>query len=561
MHFGIDLGTTNSLIAVFDNGQPRLIPNALGQMLTPSIVALQNGRLVVGETAREVALSDPANAAATFKRGMGTDRTWKLGRDSYNASELSAMVLKSLKDDAEAHLGIPVRDVVISVPAYFNELQRKAVRAAGAIAGLTVTRLINEPTAAALAYGLHETEGEARMLVFDLGGGTFDVSIVEFFEGVMEVRASAGDAFLGGEDFTEALLRYIAAQTSCDPNDMTQRATLLRLAESAKRQLAAEPQARLTAQVAGREIDLTVTRDRFDEITAQTLQRLAHPLDRALSDAKLTPDQVTKLVLVGGATRMQSVRAYAAKRLRQLPAAGLDPDHVVALGAAVQAALVANDAALDDVVMTDVSAFTLGVDTVHRIGTGYKDGYFAPIIERNSIVPISREMSFSTVELGQREVHFRIFQGEAPLVANNLFLGELKVPVPMNRKAHEEVLVRFTYDVSGLLEVDVTVQSTGQKQQLVITKLAGEMSAGDISAALAKMGRLKTHPRDDAQNIHLRARIEAAYAMARDDARNWLTSVLLQLDAAIDRQDPRALADLRAELHQALDQFEADYVR
>lgn len=560
MHFGIDLGTTNSLISVFEDGKPRLIPNALGQFLTPSVVALREGRVVVGETAREVALSDPANAAANFKRGMGTERVWKLGRDSYTAPELSALVLNSLKEDAEAHLGTTVRDVVISVPAYFNELQRKAVRTAGTIAGLNVTRLINEPTAAALAYGLHEA-GEAKVLVFDLGGGTFDVSIVEFFEGVMEVRASAGDAFLGGEDFTEALLRYIAAQCALDANDIALRAGLLRLAESAKRQLSAEPQATLRARLGGREIDLTIPRERFDEITAQTLARLAAPLDRALSDADLSPDQITRLVLVGGATRMPAVRAYAARRLRQLPTAGLDPDHVVALGAAVQAALVADDAALEDVVMTDVAAFTLGCDTGHYVGNVFREGYFAPIIERNSIVPVSREMEFQTIQLGQQEVHFGIYQGESPRVANNLRLGQIKVPVPVNRTEHERVRVRFTYDVSGLLEVEVTVVSTGQKAQLVVTKLAGEMSRSDIADALAKMARLKTHPRDDARNIHLRARIEACYAMAREDARDWVQSLLLQLEAAIERQDTQALTTLRDELHQTLDRFEADYVR
>jgi molecular chaperone HscC len=434
------------------------------------------------------------------------------------------------------------------------------VRTAGTIAGLNVTRLINEPTAAALAYGLHEA-GEAKVLVFDLGGGTFDVSIVEFFEGVMEVRASAGDAFLGGEDFTEALLRYIAAQCALDANDIALRAGLLRLAESAKRQLSAEPQATLRARLGGREIDLTIPRERFDEITAQTLARLAAPLDRALSDADLSPDQITRLVLVGGATRMPAVRAYAARRLRQLPTAGLDPDHVVALGAAVQAALVADDAALEDVVMTDVAAFTLGCDTGHYVGNVFREGYFAPIIERNSIVPVSREMEFQTIQLGQQEVHFGIYQGESPRVANNLRLGQIKVPVPVNRTEHERVRVRFTYDVSGLLEVEVTVVSTGQKAQLVVTKLAGEMSRSDIADALAKMARLKTHPRDDARNIHLRARIEACYAMAREDARDWVQSLLLQLEAAIERQDTQALTTLRDELHQTLDRFEADYVR
>jgi molecular chaperone HscC len=561
LHFGIDLGTTNSLIAVFRDGRPELIPNALGQVLTPSVVALRDGQLVVGEAARAIAISDPANAASLFKRAMGTDRDYLLSGKPYRAPELSAMVLSALKADAEAALGVTVNDVVISVPAYFNELQRKAVRAAGRIAGLNVTRLINEPTAAALSYGLHEREGETRILVFDLGGGTFDISVLELFEGVMEVRASAGDAFLGGEDFTEALARHIAQTAALDPHDTTLRPALLSLAEQAKRQLATAPEVKLAAQINGTAIDQSLSRERFEEITAQLLSRLGGPLDRALNDANLTPDQIDRLILVGGATRMHPVRAFAGRRLRQLPVSGVDPDQAVALGAAVQAALVARDAGLDDVVMTDVSAFTLGVDTVHRVGAGWKAGYFAPIIERNTVIPVSREQSFSTVERGQTSVTFRIYQGESPLVAGNLFLGEISIPVPKNLQAEEEVTVRFTYDVSGLLEVDVTANSTGKKANLVITKLAGEMSEADIKAALKKLTALKVHPRADAENLHLKSRLEAAYAMARGEARDWVQGLVVAFDAAIDGQDKPAIAALRAEMHQALDRFEADHVR
>ena len=560
MQFGIDLGTTNSLIAVFVDGAARLVPNALGSVLTPSVVALHNGRLVVGEAARSVALTDPASAAALFKRAMGTERRYRLGTTEYNAAELSAMVLTSLKQDAEAHLGTTVSDVVISVPAYFNELQRKAVRAAGRIAGLNVVRLINEPTAAALAYGLHDREGEGRFVVVDLGGGTFDVSVLDQFEGVIEVRASAGDAFLGGEDFTEALARYIASQSALNPNDPELRPGLLKLAEQAKRSLSTEADVHLAATIHGHAVALDLTRERFEEITAQLLGRLAAPLDRAMSDAKLTPEKIGKVVLVGGATRMNAVRNFATRKLRQFPVMGLDPDEVVALGAAVQAALVANNAALQDVVMTDVAAFTLGVDTAHRVGHTHRVGYFAPIIERNSVIPVSREQVFSTVELGQTALRFGIYQGESPLVMNNLSLGEIEVRVPRNMVEHESAVVRFTYDVSGLLEVDVTVQSTGRKASLVITKLAGEMSEAEIGAALRKLSRLKSHPRDDAANIHLRTRLEAAYAMTREEARLWVSGLLVQFDAAIDSQDKRTIDTLRDDLHKALDEFEAHHV-
>lgn len=561
MHFGIDLGTTNSLIAVFRDGRPELLPNALGSVLTPSVVALRDGQLVVGEPARAIAVSDPGNAAALFKRAMGTDRTYKLGTKTYLAPELSAMVLASLKADAETALGVEVRDVVISVPAYFNELQRKAVRAAGRIAGLNVIRLINEPTAAALSYGLHEREGETRILVFDLGGGTFDVAILELFEGVMEVRASAGDAFLGGEDFTESLARHIADTAALDPHDLAVRPQLLSLAEEAKRRLGVATEATLGAEINGTKINQTLTRERFEEITAQLLARLARPIDRALSDANLSPDQIDRLILVGGATRMPPVRAFAGRRLRQLPVSGVDPDQAIALGAAVQAALVARDAALSDVVMTDVSAFTLGVDTAHRVGSGWKDGYFAPIIERNTVIPVSREEVFSTVQLGQTEVRFSIYQGESPLVAANLFLGTVSVPVPKNTKENERVTVRFTYDVSGLLEVEVTAQSTGRKAKLVITALAGEMSDAEVAAAVRKLAGLKLHPRSEAENLHLSSRLEAAYARARADARHWVTGLIVRFDTALESQDKASIAALRAELHEVLDRFEADHVQ
>jgi molecular chaperone HscC len=561
MHFGIDLGSTNSLIAVFRDGKPELIPNVLGQVMTPSVVALQDGKIVVGDTARAIALAHPTHAVGLFKRAMGTDRSYGLGKQTFTAPELSAIILATLKADAEAFTGQPVTDVVISVPAYFNELQRKAVRTAGRIAGLNVTRLINEPTAAALAYGLHDRGEDARVVVLDLGGGTFDVSVLDLFEGVMEVRASAGDAFLGGEDFTEALAKYISQQAGLDVHDMACRPGLLTLAEGVKRTLSTEVDATVAAQINGRDVGMVISRERFDDVTAQLMTRLSAPLDRALHDAGIATDALNKVVLVGGATRMAAVRNFATRRLRQFPVMGLDPDQVVALGAAVQAALVAKDAALDDVVMTDVSAFTLGIDMAHQIGDEFREGYFAPMIERNSVIPLSREKRFSTVHLGQKEVRFGIYQGESPLVMNNLFLGQVTVTVPHNKQTHETCLVRFTYDVSGLLEVDVTVDSTGRRENLVITKLAGEMGEDDIKVALRKMAGLKVHPRDDAANLHMQARLQAAYAMARDDGRAWVTDLLVRFDQTVDGQDPVAIAALRVELHQALDDFEAHYVR
>ena len=560
MHFGIDLGTTNSLIAVFRDGKAELVPNALGQVLTPSVVAVTPQGVVVGQTARELALSNPTATAAVFKRAMGTDRSYTLAGKSFSAPELSALVLSALKADAEAHLGVPVNDVVISVPAYFNEVQRKAVRAAGQIAGLNVKRLINEPTAAALAYGLHEENAEAKFLVFDLGGGTFDVSILDLFEGVMEVKSSAGDAFLGGEDFTEALGRYLGERHQLDINSPEHRAALLKLGEQVKLGLTEREQVQVQGEVAGQQIDETITRSRFDDITGQLMTRLNAPLDRALNDADFRPDDLDKVVLVGGATRMPSVKSYVSRKLRKFPVMGLDPDHVVALGAAVQAALVARDAALDDVVMTDVSAFTLGVETSHMLNGQIRSGYFAPIIERNTVVPVSREQTFQTIQLGQPLVRFGIFQGEAPIVASNLYLGSVDVDVPVNHKNHESVSVRFTYDVSGLLQVEAKSLSTGRTSSLVITKLAGEMSDGEIKSALSKLEKLKRHPRDDAANQHAKSRIEACYSMAKGDDRHWIQTLLVEFNEAIEGQNQSEIDEARAKVHKMLDRFEASYV-
>lgn len=565
MHFGIDLGTTHSLIAVFRDGKPDLIPNALGSFMTPSVVALRDGQLVVGEAARQIALSDPGRAAACFKRSMGTAKAYQLGESRYDSVEISALLLRTLKQDAEIHLGVEVREVVISVPAYFNELQRRAVRDAGRIAGLEVLRLINEPTAAALAYGLHDPTDDADQdstlaLVFDLGGGTFDISIVEIFEGVIEVKASAGDAFLGGEDFTEALSRFIAVQSGISAEDFALRPGLLRLAEQAKRQLSTTPEVRITAQLGPHEIDLPLTRSRFEKVTAPLLQRMALPLDRALADAGVQPEDINRLVLVGGASRMPAVRAFAAKRLRQLPVIGVNPDHVVALGTAVQAALVAQDAALDDVVMTDVSAFTLGVETAHLVNGKLHEGFYLPLIERNTVIPASREKHLQALQPGQTKILIKVYQGEAPRVENNLVLGEMEVILPHNARVPEIISLRFTYDVSGLLEVEAKVLSSGTETQILIQDLAGKMSDAAFEAARQRMQSMKISPRQVAENIYLSTRLEAAWAMARATQREQLTEVILEWEGALERQDPAEIQELRQALHGLIDGMDGTHV-
>ena len=560
---GIDLGTTYSLIAVFENGTPRLIPNSLGQLLTPSVVGIdRDGEVIVGEAARRQLVTAPERTVAMFKRDMGTDRVYRLGRNNFRAEDLSAIVLRSLRADAEACLDQDIGTVVISVPAYFNEIQRKAVRNAGAIAGLDVARLINEPTAAALAYGLQDREAESTFLVFDLGGGTFDVSILEMFEGVMEVRATAGDAFLGGEDFTRLLSSRMAEISEVDQESLSpdEKAALLTLAEKTKHALSTKQKVDFAGAVGRREIAGSLTRIEFEKITEPLLYRMRRPVDRTLHDARLETAEIERVVLVGGATRMPVIRSIVAKRFHKLPEAGLDPDHVVALGASVQAALVARDAGLDDVVMTDVSSFTLGIEVAQHAGSSIVPGFYLPIIERNTVVPISREEVVCTVQLGQKAIEVSVYQGEAPMVEGNIFLGKFTVPVPRNAKEHEAVSVRFTYDVSGLLEVEARSIGSDRTERMVIRSLAGELSDSEIEHRLKRLEALKVHPRDQAENKAFRARLEQCDAMALGPDREQLQGILVDFEHLLERQDSELLHEFRIEIEPVLDAFENGYV-
>lgn len=559
-HIGIDLGTTNALIAVFEEDGPRLIKNSLGEVLTPSVISLDGDRLLSGAVAKARQITHPKQTAALFKRAMGTEKQFRLGRKSFSAVDLSAALLTRLKQDAEADLGEPVSDVIISVPAYFNEIQRSAVKQAAELAGLTPLRLINEPTAAALAYGLHDINTESTFLVFDLGGGTFDVSILEMFEGVMEVKATAGDAFLGGEDVTEALYEHLLAQYPADNPSLQVRSILKKLADQAKLGLTDKHHVTIETAIDGKDFRCEIARTDLEAMTADLQRRLRLPIERALYDAKLSMAELDRVILVGGATRMPVIRSLIAKQLQMFPESKLNPDHVVALGAAVQAGLVGKNKALDDVVMTDVSAFTLGIETSRKVGASRKAGYFMPIIERNSVIPISKSHSVQTVEYGQTRLEINVFQGEAPLVTSNIFLGTLMVDIPHNRETHESADVRFTYDTSGLLDVDVTVHSTGETRNLLIKSLMPKARHKDIEAILTAMTPLKVHPRDVDENKLTIERLSQCYAMAREIDRSMIQDMIAEFDAALDAQDPGEIERQAKTIHEILNRFESNYV-
>jgi len=375
MIIGIDLGTTNSLVAAWRDGRAQIIPNALGEYLTPSCVGIDDdGTVLVGAAARARLQTHPDLSTALFKRYMGSERVTQLGKQQFRPEELSSLVLRALKEDAEAWLGQPVEEAIITVPAYFSDAQRKATRAAGQLAGLKVERLLNEPTAAALAYGIQDSQQETKFLVFDLGGGTFDVSILDLFEGVMEVRASAGDNFLGGEDFVEVLVKTFYERSSLRNalgTGVLTRAQTQRLrdeAERAKRALSESATAQMTFQHEGREFTWRLDEDTLAQLCEPLLQRLRKPVDRALRDSTIKASELDAVVLAGGATRMPIVRKLVSRMFGRFPSMHLDPDHAIALGAAVQAGLKMRDAALEEVVMTDVAPYSLGINISRQIG-------------------------------------------------------------------------------------------------------------------------------------------------------------------------------------------------
>jgi len=559
---GIDLGTTNSLVAAWDGEHARILPNALGNFLTPSVVGLDDeGQLVVGDIARERLHTHPQLTASLFKRYMGSARETRLGARVYRAEELSAMLLRSLKADAERALGEPVHEAVISVPAYFSDAQRKATRIAGELAGLKIEKLINEPTAAALAYGLEQRD-EATFLVFDLGGGTFDVSILELFEGVMEVRASAGDNFLGGEDFDDLLVEHFIAKIgAADLPDLNQPAITQRLRREAQRvrhALGQAQAARFTLREQSREWHLELTQGDLTTVVQPLLDRLRAPIERALRDARIKVADLDEILLVGGTTRMPLVRKLVATLFGRIPAMQLNPDEVVAQGAAIQAALQARHASLEEVVLTDVCPYTLGIETSMQVGGGFQSGHYLPIIERNTVVPVSRSRNVSTLSDNQKVVRLGIYQGESRLVSNNIFLGELEIPVPP-RKAGEVTLdVRFTYDNNGLLEAQVHLPINGETRRLVIENNPGVLAPEEIAQRLAALEALKVHPRDQQINTLLLARLDRLYQESLGEGREYIASLANHFQQMLDTQDEHQIREARSDITQRLVHFERE---
>jgi len=471
---GIDLGTTNSCVAVMEGGEPVVIANAEGNRTTPSVVAFKNGERIVGEAAKRQAITNPDNTVISIKRYMGTNHKETLEGKEYTPQEISAMILQKLKADAEAYLGQPVTQAVITVPAYFNDSQRQATKDAGKIAGLEVLRIVNEPTAAALAYGMEKTDDQT-ILVFDLGGGTFDVSILELSEGFFEVKATSGDNKLGGDDFDQVIIDYLVSEFKKENGiDLSKdRMAMQRLkdaAEKAKKDLSGVLTTTIslpfiTADASGpKHLELNLTRAKFEELSAQLVERTMGPTRQALQDAGLTPGDIDRVILVGGSTRIPAVQEAIKKFIGKEPHKGVNPDEVVALGAAVQAGVLTGD--VKDVVLLDVTPLSLGIETL--------GGVFTKLIDRNTTIPTSKSQVFSTAADNQTSVEIHVLQGERQMAADNKTLGRFTLSeIPPAPRGIPQIEVSFDIDANGIVNVRAKDLGTGKEQRITITSNSG----------------------------------------------------------------------------------------
>lgn len=470
---GIDLGTTNSCVAVMEGGKPVVITNPEGMRTTPSIVAFtKNGERLVGETAKRQAITNPDRTVISIKREMGTDHRVNIDGKNYSPQEISAMILQKMKSDAESYLGEKVTEAVITVPAYFTDAQRQATKDAGKIAGLEVKRIINEPTAAALAYGL-DNEEEQKIMVYDLGGGTFDVSVIEIGDGVIEVLATSGDNHLGGDDFDKRIMDYLVdtfkksdgVDLSSDKMAMQR---LKEAAEKAKKELSSLTTSNInlpfiTATAEGpKHMDITLTRADFDRLTADLVERTVIPVQNALKDAGLSAGELNKVLLVGGSTRIPAVQDKVKALTGKEPSKTLNPDECVAIGAAIQGGKLSGEAGSGDILLLDVTPLTLGIETMGGVAT--------PLIERNTTIPVKKSQIFSTAENNQTAVDIHVVQGERPLAVDNKTLGRFRLDgIPAAPRGIPQIEVTFDIDANGIVNVTAKDLGSGKEQKITIT--------------------------------------------------------------------------------------------
>ena len=541
---GIDLGTTNSCVAVMEGGEPVVITNSEGARTTPSVVSFQaNGERLVGQIAIRQAITNPEHTIISIKREMGTDHKTHVDDKVYSPQEISAMILQKIKADAEAYLGETVNQAVITVPAYFNDAERQATKDAGRIAGLEVLRIINEPTAASLAYGLDKTDHSEKIFVYDLGGGTFDVSILELGDGVFEVLSTNGDTHLGGDDFDQKIIDYIAndfkSQYGIDlRNDKSAVQRLKEAAEKAKIELSSSMQTNInlpfiTADATGpKHIDMNLTRAKFNELTHDLVQRSIEPMKKALSDAGLSISQIDKVILVGGSTRIPAVQEAVKNFTGKEPSKGVNPDECVAMGAAIQAGVLTGE--VKDVLLLDVTPLTLGIETLGGVAT--------PLIERNTTIPAKKSQIFSTAADGQTSVEIHVVQGERQMATDNKTLGRFTLsgiaPAP---RGIPQIEVTFDIDANGIVKVSAMDKGTGKEANITITA-STNLSDEEVEKAVKEAERFAEEDKKRKESI---------------ETKNNADQLVYQTEKQLEELGDKISADDKAKITAKLDALKA----
>lgn len=556
---GIDLGTTNSLVCVCQDDHIKLVPNPLKEVLTPSVVSVEGeGKIVVGAVAKERLVSHPAASAASFKRYMGTNKTFTLEGQTFTPQELSSFVLRQLKRDAEEFLGEEVTEAVISVPAYFNDHQRYATREAGELAGLHVERLINEPSAAALAASRISQEEEGSYLVFDFGGGTLDVSIVDYFDNVIEIIAVSGDNRLGGDDFDEVIARKFCTehQMSYDEMDNRQRAILLRLCEQCKRTLTTQNEAVLTWETEGEEKTLTLTNITLAELCQDIFDRMGQVITKALQDSQRTIEEMDEIVLVGGSSKMPVIAFYLQTYLGKKPCIIGSPDEVVAIGAGLYAGIKERREEIRDLVLTDICPFSLGTNVVNYSNSDRP--LMSPIIERNSILPSSKIGYYTNAYDNQKHLTIGIYQGEAYYCDENTKLGEIEMDILPTKRGMTQIKVCFTYDINGILEVEVTDHNQKKTIKKVLTSEQIRLSEKELEKRLAELKRYKLTSSGGVRAKLLLARGERMFAQLLGEQRQEVAQIMQWLQERLDKQNDQEIVNSLKEAEAALDRLEGN---
>ena len=552
---GIDLGTTNSCVAVLEGGEPTVIANAEGNRTTPSVVGFaKNGERLVGETAKRQAITNPDRTIASIKRYMGTDHKVSIDGKEYTPQDISAMILTKLKNDAESYLGEKVTEAVITVPAYFSDAQKQATKDAGKIAGLDVKRIINEPTAASLAYGLDKEEGSHKILVYDLGGGTFDVSILELGDGVFEVLATNGDTHLGGDDFDEALLNYMA-DTFAKENGVDLRADkmahqrLKEAAEKAKKELSSATTTNInlpfiTVTADGPlHMNMDITRAKFEQLTAHLVERTIEPMNKAMRDAGVTNSDIAKVILVGGSTRIPAVQEAVKRVTGKEPFKGINPDECVAVGAAIQAGVLTGE--VHDVLLLDVTPLSLSIETLGGVAT--------KLIERNTTIPTKKSQIFSTAADNQTAVDIHVMQGEREMAAGNITLGRFQLtgiaPAP---RGIPQIEVTFDIDANGIVNVSAKDMGTGKEQRITITS-STKLSDEEIQAKVKEAEQYAEEDKKRKEEVEIRNRAESLIYETEKS--------LKELEGKITEDEKNQITSAKDELQAVLNNGTADRIK